>query len=170
MIVIPESLKPPAPGSPGPPLLTLAPQQQETEPESAQPESAQPRTPSHRRAGAGPVVPPPVIGRCLRSRLCQLEGLCSGTGDGRCIAGSSDDCRPSDACLGGRCTAKDERCVAGSDADCQGSWACKGWGRCHYDGTDSCVASSATDCQASTRCPREGECTLRGGACVKAQP
>lgn len=165
-IVVPESLKPPPPGSPALPLLTLAPPREppvEARPSDDEPPVAAPRT----RPSGGPIVPPPVIGRCLRSRLCQLEGLCSWTDDGRCVAGSDDDCRPSDACLGGRCTAKEERCVADSDADCRGSWACKGWGRCDHDGDESCVAESAADCRASTRCQREGECTLRGGACVK---
>jgi len=123
-----------------------------------------------RRPGSfrsGPVAPKHDFGKCLRSRLCELEGLCTPTDDGRCIAASNDDCRPSDACLGGRCTASEGRCIAGSDADCQGSQACQAWGRCAHDGQGLCIARSAADCQASYRCQREGECLLRDGACVK---
>src|SRR5262245_64798482 len=89
------------------------------------------------------VTPPSDFGQCLRSRMCQFEGFCSPSPEGQCIASSDDDCRPSDACLGGRCTAKEGRCVAGSEEDCRGSWACKGWGRCSFDGSEACVATSA---------------------------
>jgi hypothetical protein len=114
-----------------------------------------------------PVSPKAGYGQCLRSRLCELEGMCSPDADGQCIAASSEDCRPSDACLGGRCTAHQGVCIAASDKDCRGSWACKGWGRCSHDGHEACIATAQVDCQASTRCSREGECTLRGDACEK---
>ncbi|MEQ9323181.1 MAG: hypothetical protein RIF41_28700 [Polyangiaceae bacterium] len=113
-----------------------------------------------------PVTPGRSLGGCLRSPLCGLEGLCSPRDDDLCIAEDDDDCRGSDACLGGRCTAKDGVCVASNDEDCRESWACKGWGRCFYDGDAACMAKDAADCRASTRCQREGECALRGGECV----
>jgi len=113
-----------------------------------------------------PVAPRADFGKCLRSRMCQFEGYCSPDANGQCIAQSNDDCRPSDACLGGRCTARDGVCIAGSEEDCRGSWACKGWGRCSHDGDDSCIATSQHDCQVSTRCQREGECTLQGDVCA----
>lgn len=111
-------------------------------------------------------TPPKAWGQCLRSRLCELEGLCSPGPDSLCIAESDDDCRPSDACLGGRCSAKEGRCVAATDDDCKTSWACKGYGRCYHDGDEACMAKSEEDCRASTRCQREGECSLSGGECV----
>ena len=118
-----------------------------------------------------PVTPSRGYGACLRSPLCKLEGFCSPTpdktGDELCIAADDDDCAASDACLGGRCTARDGECIAGSDEDCLESWACKGWGRCAHDGDARCIAVSAADCRASTRCQREGECTLAGEECVK---
>ncbi|MCA9620755.1 MAG: hypothetical protein KC731_17145 [Myxococcales bacterium] len=114
-----------------------------------------------------PVIPGATTGACLRSPLCKLEGFCSPNAGGLCIAADSDDCAPSDACLGGRCTARDGECIAGSDEDCRGSWACRGWGLCSHDGDRSCIATSAADCQASTRCQREGECRLADAACVK---
>jgi len=100
------------------------------------------------------VTPPNDFGRCLRSRMCQYEGFCTPNAEGQCIAANNDDCRPSDACLGGRCTAKNGLCVAGSEEDCRSSWACKGWGRCGFDGSEACVATSEADCVASTRCRR----------------
>jgi hypothetical protein len=112
------------------------------------------------------VTPPSDFGQCLRSRMCQFEGFCSPSDEGQCIAASDDDCKGSDACLGGRCSARNGVCVAASDEDCRGSWACKGWGRCNFDGTDACIATSAADCAASTRCQREGECRLAGDECV----
>ena len=116
---------------------------------------------------AAPVTPGQTLGACLRSPLCKLEGFCSPNAGGLCIAADSDDCAPSDACLGGRCTARDGECIAGSDEDCRGSWACRGWGLCSHDGDAGCVATSASDCRASTRCQREGECRLARDACVK---
>ena len=123
----------------------------------------------HHRRGPPPdhpVTPPADHGQCIRGRMCQLEGFCSVGETGQCIAASNDDCRPSDACLGGRCTARDGVCVAASDEDCRDSWACKGYGLCAHDGSDACVANSEDDCRASTRCARLGECRLEGGACV----
>jgi hypothetical protein len=115
-----------------------------------------------------PVAPPLDIGGCLRSRMCQLEGFCSPNTEGTCVAANDADCRPSDACLGGRCTARDGHCIAANDADCRESWACKGYGLCRHDGDEACMATSEDDCRASTRCAREGECTLAAGACVRA--
>ncbi|MBW2529579.1 MAG: hypothetical protein JRI23_35705 [Deltaproteobacteria bacterium] len=117
-----------------------------------------------------PVNPPLNWGRCLRWVLCQYEGLCTATDDGRCIAADDEDCRPSDACLGGRCTAKDGQCMAGSDADCRGSRACSDWGRCFHDGHGVCMAAQVSDCQASNRCRHLGECTLLDHACVRLAP
>jgi hypothetical protein len=118
-----------------------------------------------------PVAPPPDVGTCLRGRMCDLEGLCSASEDhGNCIAATNDDCRPSDACLGGRCTAKEGRCIAASDEDCRSSWACKGYGACHHDGNEACIATSVGECAASTRCKREGYCDLAAGECVKPAP
>ena len=114
-----------------------------------------------------PVTPRRAFGGCLRSPLCGLEGLCSPRDDGLCIAEDDDDCSGSDACLGGRCTARDGVCVASNDEDCRESWACKGWGRCFYDGEAACMAKDVVDCRDSTRCQREGECALRGDECVK---
>jgi hypothetical protein len=115
-----------------------------------------------------PVIPKIGFGGCLRSPLCRLEGLCSPQAGGAlCIAADDDDCNGSDACLGGRCTARDGGCIAGSDEDCRESWACKGWGRCAHDGDESCIAVSLADCRASTRCRREGECLLHGDECAK---
>jgi hypothetical protein len=115
-----------------------------------------------------PVAPTADFGRCMRSRMCQYEGLCSPSDSGMCIAESDDDCKPSDACLGGRCTMKNGVCVAASDEDCRGSWACKGYGMCTHDGKEACMATSPADCRASTRCQRDGECNLRNGVCVAA--
>lgn len=114
-----------------------------------------------------PVTPPADHGQCIRGRMCQLEGFCSVGDDGQCIAASSDDCRPSDACLGGRCTAQGGVCIAANDEDCRSSWACKGYGLCHHDGAGSCAAKNDHDCRASTRCARLGECRLDQGACVR---
>jgi hypothetical protein len=116
------------------------------------------------------VTPPLNFGSCLRSRMCQFEGFCTPNHHGQCIAATDDDCKPSDACLGGRCTAREGRCVAGSPEDCRDSWACKAWGRCTFDGGEACVATSEADCIASTRCRREGECVLEGDACVARRP
>lgn len=115
-----------------------------------------------------PVRPPADHGQCIRGRMCQLEGMCSlGEEAGQCVAASDDDCRPSDACLGGRCSARDGICVAASDDDCRGSWACKGYGLCAFDGEAACMATRDEDCRASTRCARLGECRLEQGACVR---
>jgi hypothetical protein len=120
------------------------------------------------RAGRhDPMAPPADYGRCLRSRMCQLEGYCSPGVAGLCVAASDDDCKPSDACLGGRCSARDGRCVASNDAECRSSWACKGYGRCDFDGDEACMATSAVDCARSTRCQRVGECRLARGECVR---
>lgn len=114
-----------------------------------------------------PVAPPAAIGQCLRSRMCGFEGLCSPGEEGLCIAASDEDCDGSDACHGGRCSARDGVCIAATDEDCRGSWACKGWGRCFHDGQGACQAKLAEDCRASTRCSREGECQLAGDVCAK---
>jgi hypothetical protein len=99
--------------------------------------------------------------------MCGFEGLCSPSEGGLCIAASDADCKPSDACHGGRCTAKDGLCIAATDEDCRTSWACKGWGRCFHDGHEACAAKLVADCRASTRCQREGECKLVGDVCAK---
>lgn len=83
------------------------------------------------------------------------------------MAASDDDCKGADACLGGRCTARDGLCIAADDEDCQGSVACSGYGRCVHDGDEACVAEAEADCRASTRCQRLGECRLADGECVK---
>lgn len=114
-----------------------------------------------------PVRPPNDFGKCVRSRYCQLEGFCTEREGGLCIAATDDDCEGSDACLGGRCTARDGHCIAADDDDCRGSVACSGYGRCAHDGDEACMAISADDCQASTRCQRLGECRLEDGACIK---
>ncbi|MEM6788514.1 MAG: hypothetical protein AAF715_13425 [Myxococcota bacterium] len=114
-----------------------------------------------------PVRPPTDHGRCMRGRYCELEGFCSQDAEGQCIAADDEDCRPSAACKGGRCTAFEGRCIAANDEDCRGSWACKGYGMCQHDGEEACVATRVEECQASTRCRREGFCTLRDGECVK---
>ena len=111
--------------------------------------------------------PPPAMGWCLRSRLCELEGLCSAARGDLCIAATNSDCTDSKACLGGRCSARGGVCVAANDQDCRQSWACKGYGRCYFDGKDACKATDADDCAVSTRCTREGECRLGAGVCVK---
>src|SRR5262245_45564121 len=69
-----------------------------------------------------PMSPPLDIGGCLRSRMCELEGFCSPNEEGTCIAANDADCRPSDACLGGRCTARNGTCIAANDTDCRESW------------------------------------------------
>jgi hypothetical protein len=114
-----------------------------------------------------PVRPPSDHGQCIRGRMCQLEGFCSVGEGGQCIAASDDDCAPSDACLGGRCSAREGLCVAADDDDCRESWACKGYGLCHHDGDQACMARAEDDCRASTRCARLGECRLDQGACVR---
>jgi hypothetical protein len=153
-VEVPSHLAPPAPGSHGAGFPSLD--------DDDEPEPEPPLTPPDE-----PVAPSADHGHCLRWRMCQLEGLCSTASMGRCVAASNDDCKPSDACLGGRCTAKEGRCIAGSDEDCRGSWACKGYGRCNHDGNELCIATSAGDCKASTRCQREGECQLSNHECVK---
>jgi hypothetical protein len=115
----------------------------------------------------GPVIPQADFGRCLRSRMCGFEGLCSPSEGELCIAASNADCKDSDACRGGRCTAKDGVCIAASDDDCRTSWACRAWGRCFHDGHEACSAKLAKDCRKSTRCQREGECKLVGNVCAK---
>lgn len=162
-VVIPTELRPPSAGGwdAETPSLDRA-----TEP------SDPPSDRSHLRPGAragppsAPVTPGASFGPCLRSPLCRLEGLCSPNDEGLCVAADDDDCKASDACLGGRCTARDGTCVAGSDEDCRQSWACKGWGRCAHDGDAVCIATDEADCRASTRCTREGECVLVGDACA----
>ncbi|MEM9696507.1 MAG: hypothetical protein AAGA56_28450 [Myxococcota bacterium] len=114
-----------------------------------------------------PISPQLDFGRCLRSRLCELEGLCTSLDSGKCIASSDDDCRASEACGGGRCTAREGRCVASNDADCRSSLACSLHGACAFDGDEMCHAVSRADCQASTRCRDFGECALTDGACTK---
>ncbi len=117
---------------------------------------------------APPGTPPTAaMGWCMRSRMCELEGLCTPSEGDLCIASSDSDCEGSKACLGGRCSARGGLCVAADDEDCRESWACKGYGRCNFDGTDACMATSDADCQASTRCQRERECRLADGVCVK---
>ena len=153
-IHVPDALKPPRSGSPGPRLDSLEERYSDGVPERRLPPPGQ------------PIVPPSDWGGCLRSRMCQLEGMCTPGGEGLCIAADNDDCKPSDACLGGRCSAREGRCVAATDEDCRGSWACRGWGRCSHDGSEACMATSAADCLASTRCKREGECRLLAGACA----
>ena len=159
MVIVPEDVQPRGYGA-------AAPRSSQAHIEST-PSSAPLR---QGRANAPPgesVTPERRFGGCLRSPLCGLEGLCSPREDDLCIAEDDDDCRGSDACLGGRCTAKDGVCVASNDEDCRDSWACKGYGRCFYDGDVACMAKDVADCQASTRCKREGECVLRGGECIK---
>lgn len=124
------------------------------------------------RSGTAAIVPPGspppgAMGWCLRSRMCELEGMCTPSEGDLCIAASDSDCESSKACLGGRCSARGGLCVAADDEDCRESWACKGYGRCHFDGKDACMATSDEECRASTRCIREGECLHSGGACVK---
>jgi hypothetical protein len=122
------------------------------------------------RSGAPPnqpVRPPMDHGRCIRGRFCELEGFCSMDAQGQCIAATNEDCKPSAACLGGRCTAFEGRCIAANDDDCRGSWACKGYGQCHHDRDEACMAKDEAECRASTRCQREGFCKLAGGECVK---
>lgn len=83
------------------------------------------------------------------------------------MAATDEDCEPSAACKGGRCTAFEGRCIAADDEDCRNSWACKGYGRCNHDGEEACMATTAEDCRASTRCQRLGMCKVQDGACVK---
>lgn len=154
---------PPAPTASGPLRSTQA--------AAANPTSSQPtRHPGPTTSALAPSKPPLDFGRCLRWRMCEYEGLCSPTAQGGCVALRDDDCAPSDACLGGRCSARNGRCVATSDRECRASLACTSWGRCSFDGRDACMASTAADCLASARCRREGECALQDGVCVKPPP
>ena len=128
-------------------------------------EASEPRLPA--RAAAPGVPPTAAMGWCMRSRMCELEGLCTPSEGDLCIASADSDCEGSKACLGGRCSARGGVCVAANDEDCRESWACKGYGRCNFDGTDACMATSDADCRASTRCQRERECRLADGVCSK---
>lgn len=126
--------------------------------------------PPRPRRGPPPDTPlRPLVnhGMCMRGRFCELEGFCSQDAEGQCIAATDEDCEPSAACKGGRCTAFEGRCIAADDDDCRNSWACKGYGRCNHDGEEACMAASVEDCRASTRCDRLGMCNLRDGECVK---
>ena len=161
VVVVPDELRP------GGNVSTPSLRERFDEPEEPRSSAAPLR---HGRVAAPPgqpVTPQRSFGGCLRSPLCELEGLCSPRDDGLCIAEDDDDCHGSDACLGGRCTARDGVCIASNDEDCRTSWACKGWGRCFHDGDAACMAKNVADCQASTRCQRKGECALRGDECVK---
>ena len=107
------------------------------------------------------------VGFCLRSRMCEWEGLCSARGEDLCIAADDADCEDSKACMGGRCSARDGVCVAANDEDCRESVACSSYGRCNFDGADACKAISEEDCRASARCTRLGQCRVVGDVCGK---
>jgi len=162
VVIVPEELRPHDDDA-GMPTLSERLAEDEEPTASSTPLRSRPATGPPRQ----PVTPQLGFGGCLRSPLCRLEGLCSAQPDGLCIAEDDDDCSGSDACLGGRCTARDGVCVASNDEDCRKSWACKGWGRCYFDGDAACMAKDAADCRASTRCQRQGECVLRGNECAK---
>ena len=102
--------------------------------------------------------------RCRKYAACKENGLCT-NGGGKCIAGSNEDCRPSDLCTQeGQCTARSDRCV-GTEEDCRKSKMCSVAGYCTSI-MDKCVAGSDADCQQSEGCKNgHRSCKLQGHDC-----
>ena len=105
---------------------------------------------------------------------CAQWGYCRAV-DGRCVAGSDEDCWQSRHCLQyGKCAARDGTCrhTAATDADCwtavgtEEAETCVEWGFCTArDGV--CVAASDADCGQSDQCHDIGKCVADGlGSCT----
>ena len=98
-----------------------------------------------------------------REQTCKGEGRCTGS-DGRCVAGSDEECRESKLCeTDGRCTAKDGKCVAASAKDC--ATICEMQGRCTVE-DGNCIAASREDCKESSACKTADRCVAKLGRCV----
>src|SRR5688500_14266878 len=76
---------------------------------------------------------------CKSAPECKRDGKCTANEKGRCVVGSDQDCKSSEACkLHGLCGVKESACVAATDADCKTAEDCKKLGACSaYQ--DKCV-------------------------------